>query len=233
MKTKHAAPKFAALGQATRLDVLRLLAGRGAAGVSAGEIAAGLGQAPSTLSFHLAALEQAGLVSATRQGRSIFYALRVAAIGELLQVLAQTCSPDRPELAEAICRLLPPAPATPAGVAPAFNVLFLCTHNSARSIMAEAILATVGGGRFRAYSAGSAPSRRPLPEVIERLAAFGHDVSDLRSKSWDEFTGPDAPHMDFVITLCDVLDGQVCPEFRGHSVSAAWPFPDPRKFMGR
>jgi arsenate reductase len=115
---------------------------------------------------------------------------------------------------------------------PAFNVLFLCTHNSARSIMAEAILDTIAKGRFHAYSAGSEPARRPMPEVIEKLRALGHDVSRLRSKSWDEFTGPDAPRMDFVLTLCDTLDGQVCPEFGGQLITAAWPFPDPQKFKG-
>lgn len=115
---------------------------------------------------------------------------------------------------------------------PAFNVLFLCTHNSARSIMAEAILETIGKGKFHAYSAGSEPVKRPMPAVIERLQALGHDVSRLRSKSWDEFTGPNAPRMDFVLTLCDTLDGQVCPEFGGKVVTAAWPFPDPAKFKG-
>ena len=115
---------------------------------------------------------------------------------------------------------------------PAFNVLFLCTHNSARSIMAEAILAKVGGDRFRAYSAGSDPVAAPIPEVIAKLRALGHDVPGLRSKSWNEFTGPDAPRMDFVITLCDTLDGQVCPDFGDVAVTGAWPLPDPAKFTG-
>ena len=115
---------------------------------------------------------------------------------------------------------------------PAFNVLFLCTHNSARSIMAEAILEKASQGKFRAYSAGSEPAKRPMPEVIERLKVLGHDVSHLRSKSWDEFTGPKAPRMDFVLTLRDTLDGQVCPDFGDKIVTAAWPFPDPAKFKG-
>jgi arsenate reductase len=115
---------------------------------------------------------------------------------------------------------------------PAFNVLFLCTHNSARSIIAEALLEKVGGGRFRAYSAGSEPVPAPLPEVIEKLRAFGHDVSHLRSKSWNEFIGPDAPRMDFVITLCDTLEAQACPDFGDLAVTGAWPLPDPAKFTG-
>ena len=115
---------------------------------------------------------------------------------------------------------------------PAFNVLFLCTHNSARSIMAEAILQKLGGERFHAYSAGSDPIAEPNAEVIEKLRALGHDIGDLHSKSWNEFTGPNAPRMDFVITLCDTLHGQDCPDFGDLAVTAAWPLPDPAKFTG-
>lgn len=115
---------------------------------------------------------------------------------------------------------------------PAFNVLFLCTHNSARSIMAEAILERVSKGKFRGYSAGSDPATAPMPEVIEKLKIMGHDVSRLHSKSWNEFMGPDAPRMDFVIALCDTLDGQQCPDFGDRVVTGAWPLPDPAKFSG-
>lgn len=115
---------------------------------------------------------------------------------------------------------------------PAFNVLFLCTHNSARSLMAEAILGQAGKGRFNAYSAGSEPAARPMPGVLAKLEALGHAVDGLRCKSWDEFTGPNAPRMDFVITLCDILQGRHCPDFGERSVTGAWPLPDPAKFMG-
>lgn len=115
---------------------------------------------------------------------------------------------------------------------PAFNVLFLCTKNSGRSIIAEAILRDTGAGRFIAYSAGSDPADGPIPEVREKLASLGHDVSNLRSKSWDEFIGPSAPQMDFVIALCDTLDGQVCPDFGARAITGAWPLPDPAKFSG-
>jgi arsenate reductase len=119
-------------------------------------------------------------------------------------------------------------------MAPAtFNVLFLCTHNSARSIMAEAILADMGAGRFHAFSAGSDPSPRgPLPEVLAHLKTLGHHVGGLRSKDWGAFSGAGAPKMDFVIALCDTLDGQVCPDFGQTSMTAAWPLPDPTKFAG-
>jgi protein-tyrosine-phosphatase len=111
-------------------------------------------------------------------------------------------------------------------------VLFLCTHNAARSIMAEAILRQAGGTRFQAYSAGSDPNDAPNPEVVAKLRAFGHDTTTLRSKSWHEFTGPNAPRMDFVITLCDTLDAQTCQDFSEFAVTGAWPLPDPAKFAG-
>ncbi len=115
---------------------------------------------------------------------------------------------------------------------PAFNVLFLCRHNSARSIMAEAILNRIAAHRFHAWSAGSDPVPAPNPEVLGKLRAFGHDTTGLRSKSWHEFTGPTAPRMDFVITLCDTMDGPTCPDFGDLAVTGAWPLPDPAKFTG-
>ena len=116
---------------------------------------------------------------------------------------------------------------------PAFNVLFLCTQNSARSIIAEALLEKIGRGRFRAYSAGSEPAEQPLPEVMDRLKALGHDVSRLRCKSWDDFKGPDAPRMDFIIALCDAPNGQFCPDLGDDQfVTGAWPLPDPAQFTG-
>lgn len=232
MESKDAASKFGALAQGTRVDVMRLLAVRGATGMAAGELASALDQAPSTLSFHLSALEQAGLVQSTRQGRHVIYAVRFAGLRALFEFLTETCCNGRPELCGDIARLFPDNVTEDRSMQPAFNVLFLCTHNSARSIMAEAILETIGKGRFNAYSAGSEPAKKPMPAVIERLQALGHDVSKLRSKSWNEFTRPDAPRMDFVLTLCDTLEGQNCPEFGGKVVTAAWPFPDPAKFKG-
>jgi arsenate reductase len=150
----------------------------------------------------------------------------------VLGFLTETCCDGRPELCGDLANLLPPWPEEDQGMTAAFNVLFLCTHNSARSIMAEAILEKYGMGRFRAYSAGSDPIKKPNEEVIQKLETLGHDTENLRSKSWDEFTGPTAPHMDFVITLCDTPHGQQCPEFGDVSVTAAWPLPDPAKFTG-
>ncbi len=232
METSEAAGAFAALAQDTRLDLMRLLLAEGGSGLPAGEIAMRLGVPSSTLSFHLAALERAGLTQSTRQGRQIVHAARINGVRRLLTFLTETCCGGRPELCGDLARLFPPLPEEDKGMTPAFNVLFLCTHNSARSIMAEAILQKIGGSRFHAYSAGSDPIKAPLRDVIERLKALGHDVSSLRSKSWNEFTGPNAPRMDFVIALCDILHGQTCPDFGEVAMTGAWPLPDPAKFKG-
>lgn len=233
METDHAAAAFAALGQATRLDLLRALLAKGPSGLAAGDIAQRLGVPASTLSFHLRALEQAGLIAPTRQGRSLIYAAQIEPLRRLLAFLTDACCGGDPALCGDLARLGAGFQRGNTMSEPAFTVLFLCTRNSARSIMAEAILNRVGGGKFRAFSAGSQPSPDgPLPEVLAQLKALGHDVSALRSKSWNEFVGPDAPRVDFVIALCDTLAGQACPDFGETVITAAWPLPDPAKFTG-
>ena len=109
------------------------------------------------------------------------------------------------------------------------NVLFLCTHNSARSILAEAVLNDIGAGRFQGFSAGSSPrkNQQPNPIGLQTLQHAGISTEGLRSKSWDEFALPDAPHMDLIITVCDNAAGEVCPYWPGQPATAHWGYADP------
>lgn len=113
-----------------------------------------------------------------------------------------------------------------------YNVLFICTGNSARSILAEAIMNQLGGDHFKAYSAGSHPKGEVHPLTLEILEERKFDVSSLRSKSWDEFAAADAPQMDFIFTVCDNAGGEMCPLWPGHPITAHWGFPDPAAVEG-
>jgi arsenate reductase (thioredoxin) len=113
-----------------------------------------------------------------------------------------------------------------------FNVLFLCTGNSARSVIAEAILNKIGAGRFVAHSAGSQPKGQVNPRTIELLQGLGYDTSRFRSKSWSEFARPGAPALDFVFTVCDNAAGETCPVWPGQPMTAHWGVPDPAEATG-
>ena len=113
-----------------------------------------------------------------------------------------------------------------------YNVLFLCTGNSARSVLAEAILNKIGGGKFRAYSAGSQPKGQVNPGTIKLLQSLGYDTAGFRSKSWSEFARPGAPPLDFVFTVCDDAAGESCPVWPGQPMTAHWGIPDPAAATG-
>jgi arsenate reductase (thioredoxin) len=114
-----------------------------------------------------------------------------------------------------------------------YNVLFLCTHNSARSVIAECVMNRLGGGKFRGFSAGSQPSGQIHPYALDLLRKNNYDVAGLRSKSWDEFAAPGAPEMDFVFTVCDAAADEVCPMWPGQPMTAHWGLPDPSRAEGK
>lgn len=216
---------FAALSQETRLRVVRLLVRAGEAGMAAGAIGAAVGASSSNLSFHLSHLERAGLIEGRRESRSIVYRARVEALGDLVRFLLEECCEGRPEICAPVLRSLP-MPDRP------FNVLFLCSGNSARSIMAESILREEGGGRFRAFSAGSRPKGAVDPLAVKVLEAFDMPTDGLRSKSWNELAEPDAPELDFVFTVCDAAAGEPCPVWPGQPMTAHWGIEDPAAVTG-
>jgi len=113
-----------------------------------------------------------------------------------------------------------------------YNVLFLCTHNSARSVIAECVMKRLGAGKFKAFSAGSQPSGKVHPNAFELLQQLNYDTSGLRSKSWEEFAQPGAPQLDFVFTVCDDAAEEVCPVWPGQPMSAHWGLPDPSRVEG-
>lgn len=219
---------FSALSQPMRLDVVRALIAAHPDGLLAGEIAALLDARPSSLSANLNILAQAGLVEAGREGRGIRYRARPDRIGALARFLTYDCCGGRPDLCA------PPLPQRErqAMTRDPFNVLFLCTANSARSLIAEAILNAEPSGQFRAFSAGSQPADEPDARTIRLLDRLGYDTAGIRSKSWDEFGLPDAPRMDFVFTVCDSAAAETCPVWPGHPVTAIWAIPDPKLAEG-
>ena len=221
---KHDQPidALTALGHPGRLAVFRLLARRAPHGVRPAEIIGALGLKPSTLSVYLAALDRAGLIDARRDGKSIYYSLTLGEVAALVDFLVNDCCHGRPELcAPLAARALRALPGSEHGAPDRpFDVLFLCIGNSARSILAEAILREIGGGRFRGFSAGTAPRSEPSPLALEVLSRQGHDLSGLRSKSVAEFREPAAPRFDFVFTLCDAAANEECPAWPGQPLAA-------------
>ena len=228
MEQNSAALAFATLGHPGRLAVFRLLMRFAPKGVRPTEMAQALGLRQNTLSHHLSDLTAAGLVGVTRQGRSLFYAADLHMAEGLIGYLALDVGRARPDLLAPLHRPQQEADMRDTD----FNVLFICSGNSARSIFAEVLLRDLGQGKFRAFSAGTRPNTAINPFVLDLLTRNGHDTAGLRAKHISEFQGADAPVMDFVFTVCDQAAAEECPPWPGQPITGHWGLPDPVKATG-
>ena len=233
MEQSRAIHAFATLGHPGRLAVFRLLMRFTPQGVRPTEIAEALGMKQNTLSHHLADLTASGLVQVTRVGRSLYYAVDLDTTEGLIGYLALDVGRARPDLIAPLLsapkdsvqmdRTMPDTD---------FDVLFICSGNSARSIFAEALLRDLGKGRFQAFSAGTSPNSKLNPVALEVLKRNGHDTSGLRSKHISEFQQPGSIVMDFVFTVCDTAAAEECPPWPGQPITGHWGLPDPVKATG-
>ncbi len=211
--------RLSALAHENRLALFRLLVRRYPDAVPAGEIADALGFKPNTTSTYLSILRNAGLIVQTRMGTSLNYQASLQGLQGMFDTLLSDCCQNRPD----VCQTQPPLPALDRP----FNVLFVCTGNSARSILAEALLNTEGGGRFRAFSAGVAPADAPHQDAISTLVARGYDTKHLHSKDLSAFSQTDAQQMDLVITVCNRAANSETLPLPGHPLRAHWGVIDP------
>lgn len=215
------------LGHPQRIALFRLLMRRYPDALCAGEICSLLGLKASTGSDYLSGLKSVGLITSTRQATQVRYRINMAGVQGMAEALLGDCCKGRPD----VCTFLPPA-APDQTTGKLMNVLFICSANSARSIMAEAILTTLGAGRFRGYSAGALAQAEINPRVKTLLEAKGHDTSGLYSKPLSHFQAEDAPDFDFVFTVCDAAANEACPAWPGQPISAHWGMADPSKASG-
>jgi len=228
MEHDAAALALSTLGHPGRLSVFRLLMRFAPQGVRPTEIAGALGIKPNTLSHHLADLTACGLVDCRRQGRSLFYAVNLDTAEALIGYLALDVGRARPDLLAPL--LAPPFSLTQETLAMRdtdFDVLFICSGNSARSIFAETLLRDLGQGKFQSFSAGYRPNTTINPFALDVLRRNGHDVSNLRSKHVSEFQQPGSIVMDFVFTVCDTAAAEECPPWPGQPITGHWGLPDP------
>lgn len=204
-----------ALAQETRLDIFRMLVQRGSEGVAAGEIGERMKLPPPTLSFHLNHLKHSGLIASRRQSRTVLYDAKIRRLDNAVEYLSEHCGSGAKQSVRDRTRNVK-AHGGPR------RVLFLCTRNSARSIMAECAMNRWSGGRFRAFSAGSNPSGTIDPTALRILEELEYETSGLRSKNWDEFARSDSAPLDYAITLCDRAAAEVCPAWPGQPIRAHW-----------
>lgn len=228
MEQDRASHAFATLGHPDRLAVFRLLMRFAPQGVRPTEIAGAMGFKANTLSHHLADLTASGLCRVERQGRSLLYSVDLDAAEGLISYLALDVGRARPDL----LAHLTPTPMEPAMLDTDFDVLFLCSGNSARSIFAEALLRDLGKGKFQAFSAGTNPNTELNPFALEVLKRNGHDITGLRAKHRSEFQQPGSIVMDFVFTVCDAAAAEECPPWPGQPITGHWGLPDPVKATG-
>ena len=212
------------------MAVFRLLMRRFPDRVPATELAQALDLKPNTLSSYLNALMQSGLITQERVGTSLRYRIDMDGAREMFDYLLTDCCRGRPELCSP--NFYPSVHGARSMTDRKYNVLFICTGNSARSIFAESLLRQVAGDRFDVYSAGTKPRSELNPFALEVLEQKGHDVSVLSAKNVGVFQGDDTPEFDFVFTVCDQAANEECPAWTGQPVSAPWGMPDPVKAEG-
>lgn len=235
MNPETAVAALAALAQPTRLALFRLLVERGPGPVPAGEIAEALGVPTTTLSFHLKALTRADLIAMEPEGRFVRYRARFPTMQALVAYLTENCCRGEPGACTEWLKTPPdatsllPEEAT-AGQRHPLHVLVLCTGNSARSILAEALFNHLGHGRVKAWSAGSHPAGAVNPHALALLQQEGLGTARLRSKSWEEFSV--GPEFDYIITVCDNAAGESCPVWPGHPMTVHWGIADPAAAAG-
>lgn len=221
--------QLTALAHPRRLAIFRLLMRRYPEAVAAGDLAMTLDLPASSLSAAVAQLYRAGLVTQHRHGTSLRYAADVAGAGRLTGYLVDDCCRGR----GAFCPQDVGEPAEGGMVMDRkWNVLFICSGNSARSIFAEAILRDWAGDRFAVYSAGTRPQSELNPRALDLLDIKGHDTAGLRAKHVSEFQTEAAPKMDFVFTVCDQAANEECPPWPGQPVTGHWGQPDPARATG-
>lgn len=228
MEQNRAIHAFASLGHPGRLAVFRLLMRFAPQGVRPTEIAEALGLKQNTLSHHLADLTASGLVGVERQGRSLFYSVDLDTAEALIGYLALDVGRARPDLISPLISARKDGAMRDTD----FDVLFICSGNSARSIFAEALLRDLGKGKFQAFSAGVRPNTELNPFALEVLKLNGHDTTNLRAKHVSEFQKPGSIVMDFVFTVCDTSAAEECPPWPGQPITGHWGLPDPVKATG-